>query len=131
MNIGLMLGVPEMMTLDVTSSQNDRRREIQNCIARTNKRNKEAITEAITSGDFSSLADDEDLRTARSLIKDSITAFKQHFDGHVLRRTPSSHKRDGCKIVDLPHLNMVTAWIKLGKEHEDALMEATEIETAK
>jgi hypothetical protein len=126
-----MLGVPEMMTLDVTSTQNDRRREIQNCIARTNKRNKEGITEAITSGDFSNLAEDEDLRTARSLIIDCITAFKHHFNGHILRRTPSSHKRNGCKILELPHLNTVTAWIKLGKEHEDALMEATETETAK
>ena len=43
----------------------------------------------------------------------------------------SSLKRSGDKIINLPPLTITVAWIKLGQAHEDALIEATEEETAK
>ena len=84
LNIGLILGIPEMMNLDVTSIQNDNRRAIQKHNSNANQRNREKVAEAIASGDFSDLNQDEDLCAACVLIRDSIMDFKCYFDGHIL-----------------------------------------------
>jgi hypothetical protein len=89
------------------------------------------LSNAILSGDFIPLSQNSDLRISRSLMRDSILSFKQNFNGYILRRTPTSRKRNGEHIITLPPLNVVTAWIKLGEEHEKALMEVTEEESTK
>ncbi|KAF8312598.1 uncharacterized protein EI90DRAFT_3137214 [Cantharellus anzutake] len=84
LNIGLMLGVPDMMTLNVTSSQNDARQTIQKLTANSNSNSREMLSNAILSGNFIQLSQNSDLQIAHSLMRDSILSFKQNFNGYIL-----------------------------------------------
>lgn len=113
------------MDVSVTSQQWGNQRVIVSLQRALSKRRKADLQEAMETGNFGDINSDETAVRYRSIIHESILDFKKYFQGVILRRTLESKRRDGTVLVALPPLHQIQVWVKLSKQHENALTGVT------